>query len=434
MSDHLNRDNFFLDEDDLRDYEEYKKSHSGPEGTRRRSGERLSYIPDRDDDPAWMRPGESLKGREKGPAGERRQPVTEIPSAGKRQAAGGKAKRPEGRKRRRKRSHPVRNFFLVLLLVLVLGMGALAAFFLPSGRPISPSFNPGAREGAAQKAWTTIALFGVDSREQNLGEGNNRSDAILICAVHKLTGEIRLVSLYRDTFLDVGGGTYTKANAAYAYGGPEQAVTMLNTNLDLHIRDYVTVGFEGLADTIDALGGLELELDAEEAGYLNQYVSDMHAEIGTPDDKVEVTDGRQHVTGIQAVAYCRIRYTAGSDYKRTERQRAVLTQIFDSARKQGVPKLIQIADSLLNDISTSFSNTELIGLATTAAGCSLGETTGFPFELQAANIAAGDCVVPVNLANNVSELHAFLYGTEGYTPSSTVQQISDEIAYTTGIY
>jgi hypothetical protein len=146
---------------------------------------------------------------------------------------------------------------------------------------------------------------------------------------------------------------------------------------------------------------------------------------------VEITPvesaGYQLLNGIQALAYCRIRYTAGSDYKRTERQRAVLTQIFDSARKQGVPKLIQIADSLLNDISTSFSNTELIGLATTAAGCSLGETTGFPFELQAANIAAGDCVVPVNLANNVSELHAFLYGTEGYTPSSTVQQISDEI-------
>ena len=429
MSDHLNRDNFFLDEDDLRDYEEYKKSHSGPEGTRRRSGERLSYIPDRDDDPAWMRPGESLKGREKGPAGERRQPVTEIPSAGKRQAAGGKAKRPEGRKRRRKRSHPVRNFFLVLLLVLVLGMGALAAFFLPSGRPISPSFNPGAREGAAQKAWTTIALFGVDSREQNLGEGNNRSDAILICAVHKLTGEIRLVSLYRDTFLDVGGGTYTKANAAYAYGGPEQAVTMLNTNLDLHIRDYVTVGFEGLADTIDALGGLELELDAEEAGYLNQYVSDMHAEIGTPDDKVEVTDGRQHVTGIQAVAYCRIRYTAGDDYRRTERQRTVMKAVLEKAGRSSPLRILKAVRTFSGGIATSMSRPGMMALLLKAPLYSLDETSGLPAaELRTADMIQGQsCVIPLTLAENARWLHERLYGEEGYQVSSSLQERSDYI-------
>lgn len=435
MSDHMNKENFFLDEDDLRDYEEYKKSHSGPSGIRERSGEGLPFIEDGDEDPAWTRPAGTAPRQEKAPGEERkaaredRPDVMEIPSGGRKAPGRGPVRRPAARKKRRKRPHPVRNFFLVLILVLALGMGAMAALFLPSGRNISPSFNTGARESASQKAWTTIALFGVDSREQNLGEGNNRSDAIMICAVHKVTGKIRLVSLYRDTFLDVGGGTYTKANAAYAYGGPEQAVTMLNTNLDLHIRDYVTVGFEGLADTIDALGGVDLDLDAEEAGYLNQYVEDMHAEIGTPNDKVEVADGRQHVTGIQAVAYCRIRYTAGDDYKRTERQRTVLKAVVDKAKKSSPARLLKAATTFSEGISTSLSKPEMTALLLKAPFCSLDETSGLPAsELRTADMIQGQsCVIPLTLAENARWLHEHLYDEEGYSVSSALQERSDYI-------
>lgn len=434
MSDHMNKENFFLDEDDLRDYEEYKKSHGGP-GPREGSGERLPYIEDRDDDPAWSRPAGRNAGQEKAPGGERRSAgqsgpdVMEIPSGGKRASGGRSVRRSTAKRRRRKRPHPVRNFFLVLILVLALGIGAMAAMFLPSGKTISPSFNSGAGESMSQKAWTTIALFGVDSREQNLGEGNNRSDAILICAVHKLTGKIRLVSLYRDTFLDVGGGTYTKANAAYAYGGPGQAVTMLNTNLDLHIRDYVTVGFEGLADTIDALGGVDLDLDSEEAGYLNQYVEDMHAEIGTPDDKVEVADGRQHVTGIQAVAYCRIRYTAGDDYRRTERQREVMKAVLAQARKSSPVRLLKAAKTFSEGISTSLSKPEMTALLLKAPLYSLDETSGLPAkELRTADMIQGQsCVIPLTLAENARWLHEHLYDEEGYTVSPALQERSDYI-------
>ncbi len=144
--------------------------------------------------------------------------------------------------------------------------------------------------------------------------------------------------------------------------------------------------------------------------------------------------GYQHLNGIQALAYCRIRYTAGSDYRRTERQRAVLSQIFEQAKAQGPVKMAQIVDTMLPYIATSMSSTELLSLATSVSDYSIVDSVGFPFELQAANISAGDCVVPVNLAQNVSELHAYLYQKNGYTPSETVQQISNEIANTTGIY
>lgn len=422
MSDRNTQQNFFLDEDDLRDYEEYKKSHGAAE----RSREKLPYIRDGEEDPAGTSFRTPVRRQQKAAAGEgraRRSAGSARPEERRRPAG------PAPKKRRRKRSHPIRNFFLVLILVAALGTGAFAALFLPGGKDISPSFNSGADVSLSQRAWITVALFGVDSREQNLGEGNNRSDAILICAIHKLTGKIRLVSLYRDTFLDVGDGTYTKANAAYAYGGPEQAVTMLNTNLDLHIRDYVTVGFEGLADTIDALGGVDLELDTEEAGYLNQYVEDMHYEIGTSDDRVEVADGLQHVTGIQAVAYCRIRYTAGDDYRRTERQREVMKAVLSQAKKSSPVRLLKAARTFSDGIATSLSKPEMTGLLLKAPLYSLDETSGLPAsELRTADMIQGQsCVIPLTLAENARWLHEHLYDEKGYRVSSALQQRSDYI-------
>ena len=143
--------------------------------------------------------------------------------------------------------------------------------------------------------------------------------------------------------------------------------------------------------------------------------------------------GYQHLNGIQALAYCRIRYTSGDDYKRTERQRDVLTQIFEIAKKEGTTKMLQVADAMLPYISTSFSNTEIMGLVSEMSGLTLGDSTGFPFEQQPADTPAGDCVVPVNLTANVKELHAFLFGQNDYTPTSTVQSISQQIVTNTGI-
>ena len=276
-----------------------------------------------------------------------------------------------------------------------------------------------------------FVIYGVDSREGNLTK-DAHSDTIILCSMNESTKEIRMVSVYRDTYLDNTNGEYRKATECYYFGGPSRSVNMLNKNLDLDLQDYITVDFNAVVKAVDLIGGVDVEVTEEELPYINGYQTENAEVTGAEITPVE-SAGYQHLNGIQALAYCRIRYTEGSDYRRTERQRAVLTQIFEKAKSQGPVRMAQIVDTMLPYIATSMSSTELLSLATSISGSTLQGSVGFPFELQAANIAAGDCVVPVNLAQNVSELHAYLYQQNGYTPTQTVQDISNEIANSTGI-
>ena len=277
-----------------------------------------------------------------------------------------------------------------------------------------------------------FVIYGVDSREGNLTQ-DAHSDTIIICSMNQSTREIRMVSVYRDTYLDNTNGEYRKATECYFFGGSSRSVNMLNKNLDLDLKDYITVDFNAVVKAVDLIGGVDVDVTEEELPYINGYQTENAEVTGAQITPVE-SAGYQHLNGIQALAYCRIRYTAGSDYRRTERQRTVLSQIFEKAKSQGPVRMAQIVDTMLPYIATSFSSTELLGLATSISGSTMLDSVGFPFELQAANIAAGDCVVPVNLAQNVSELHAYLYQQTGYTPTQIVQDISNEIANTTGIY
>ena len=245
----------------------------------------------------------------------------------------GEQDKGSGRRRKKGIGSLILKIFLILLLLIVIAGGLL--FYkmkdvlklqrvnsIDLEEQLSPGIPYKVRADEYMNGYKNIALFGVDSRSGDLLEGDNRSDTMMICSINEKTGEIKLVSLYRDTLLDVGDGQYRKANTAYALGGPAQAIDMMNKNLDLNIVDFVTVGFEGLAHTIDALGGIEIEIDEEERGYLNQYVHDMHLELGTEDTPVE-SAGLVTMNGIQATAYSRIRYTAGDDFRRAERQRTV---------------------------------------------------------------------------------------------------------------
>ena len=172
------------------------------------------------------------------------------------------------------------------------------------------------------KGYTNIALFGVDSRDGNLGKGN-RTDCIIVASLNNETKEVKMISVYRDTLLDLSDGTLQKCNAAYSYGGPTQAVNMLNLNLDLDIQKYVTVDFSAIADAIDLLGGVEIEIKEEEIQYLNKFVQETADSAGKEAHRVE-TAGLQLLDGVQATTYARIRSTAGGDFTRTERQRLVI--------------------------------------------------------------------------------------------------------------
>lgn len=371
---------------------------------------------------------------------ERRQNA-EFERARKRKAEEARAREEEKKwrsyEKRKKKKHPVRSFLLALLVVIIALSGALLIYMrsllqtvdsVDLENALESSISPQVRQDRTMAGYQNIALFGVDSREQDLLSGDNRSDTIMICSVNKKTGETRLVSVYRDTLLNIGGGDYRKCNAAYAYGGPQQAVAMLNSNLDLNITDFVTIGFEGLAETIDALGGIDLEITEEEMEYMNSYMDDMYYEIGT--EYEEVTDwGMQHLSGIQATAYCRIRYTEGDDFRRAERQRTVLMLTMEKAKKANPVRLAAAAGAVLGRTATSLSSTELMLFILRARMMDITESTGFPTEEDRmfATINGESCVVPYYLTTNVKKLHRTLFDQDEYEPSPTVEEINENI-------
>ncbi len=278
------------------------------------------------------------------------------------------------------------------------------------------------------KGYRNIALFGVDARDGQLGRGT-RSDSIIIASINQDTQEIKLVSVFRDTFLNLSNDTYNKCNAAYAQGGPEQAISMLNTNLDLDITDYVTVGFGGLIDSVNALGGIEMEIMEVEISHLNNYQLTMSEELGV--DYIPIKhSGRQVLNGMQATAYCRIRYTKGDDFRRAQRQRDVLTAMMEKAKEASVSSLTEMVDAILPEVETALGVNEIISVLGSVAGYNVVASDGFPFEdnRTGANVGSkGSCVIPDDLEENVVELHELLFPEAEYKPSRQVRSISGEI-------
>ena len=187
------------------------------------------------------------------------------------------------------------------------------------------------------KGYWNVALFGVDATKPDQLYKNSRSDSIMIASINLDNGEVKLVSVYRDTYLNIGNDNYRKCNTAYAAGGAQQAIEMLNANLDMDITDFVTVGYQALMDCIDGLGGVWIEVDESEIKHINNYQKTISKDVLNDRPYTEVTKtGYQLLDGLQATAYCRIRYTKGDDFKRAERQREVLQAIEDEAKKDGL--------------------------------------------------------------------------------------------------
>ena len=284
----------------------------------------------------------------------------------------------------------------------------------------------------AMKGYRNIALFGVDSRNGALGKGT-LSDTILVASINEDTKEIRLISIFRDTYLNLGNDTYNKANNAYSKGGPKQAINMLNMNLDLNITDYVTVGFQGVVDTV---GGVEIEVDEAEISHLNNYQIGTSEAIGRKNQYTKVTStGMQTLDGLQATSYCRIRYTAGDDFKRAERQREVITAISQKVKNASASQLNDIANKVFSQTATSLELSEILELLEGVQGYTIVASDGFPFEEMRGTGTVGrkgSCVIPVDLEANVVKLHKFLFDVDNYQPSDSVKEYSAKIHQDTG--
>lgn len=270
----------------------------------------------------------------------------------------------------------------------------------------------------------TVAAFGLDSRDpENLKSGN--SDVIILMDMDGKTGSVKLVSVYRDTCMDIGKGTLRKANAAYANGGPKQAVRMLNENLDVEIDDYIAVTWKSVADAVNILDGVDLEVTKNEFRYINAFITETVKSTGIGSHQLKAP-GMQHLDGVQAVAYCRLRLM-DSDFKRTERQQKVLKLALEKAKKADMATLNNLMVTILPQTATSIETDDLFSVMKNILKLHITETKGFPSEYVCERSGGADYVFPDDLERNVKELHGFLYGTEDYRPSGYVLRTSEAI-------
>lgn len=291
-------------------------------------------------------------------------------------------------------------------------------------------------EGGTMHGYMNIALFGVDAETDSQLFKGSRSDSIMIASVNMDTGDIKLVSVYRDTYLNIGTDEYRKCNAAYSFGGAEQAVKMLNMNLDMDITNFVTVGYKGLSEVIDGLGGVYIDVDSEELKHINNY------QVGVSNvlkcEYVPVTEpGYQLLNGVQATAYCRIRQTKGDDFQRAARQREVIQAIEEQAKKTDLVTLTEVFNNSIDDIYTSLDSKDILDLLGKIADYKIAEEDGFPQATLRGNAnmgAKGACVIPTDLESNVVWLHQFLFGDDGYTVSGSVSEYSQKITSDTAPY
>ena len=327
---------------------------------------------------------------------------------------------------------------IIILILIILAIIAVASgYFFIRGKLDQMqqvdidenNLNVSATVAENLSGYRNIAIYGVDSRDSELGEGN-RSDCIIIASINNDTKEIKLISVYRDTYVDIDGYGLDKITHAYSYGGPELALKTLNENLDLNVTEFVTVNFDAVADAVNALGGVEINIQADEIDYLNSYLAETSRVTGLETEEITET-GLQTLDGVQAVAYSRIRYTEGGDYRRTERMRTVIEAMFEKLKDKSLGEINNLADQILPEVYTNIEPNEIISLAPTIIQYEISDSIGWPYDVRGITTDRWYSV-PVTLESNVQQLHEEAFGEEDYTPSEAVQEISDRIENETG--
>lgn len=352
-----------------------------------------------------------------------------------------KQKRILQRRRRRRILFGIEIFILLILIGGVFIYAKLGKMNFTDLDLSKIGVNTGVSDNNVMKGYTTIGLIGLDGRDGELKSGA-RSDTMIIASINNDTKKVKLVSIYRDTYLRIGedsegNGQYDKANAAYAKGGPEQFLSMLNTNLDLNVTDFVSVDFQAVAEAVELLGGIDVELKEEEVVHLNNYCVETSKVTGMDYRPLEEKAGVHHLNGVQTVSYARIRYTSGNDFRRAARQREVIYKIVEKAKNSDIATLSKILDKVFPKVYTSFTKAKILQMGMSMMSYDIEDQTGFPFDhLYGGRVkdAMGglDVVLPVTLESNVIKLHEFLYPEDSYTPSDEVKAYSQRIVDKSG--
>lgn len=345
------------------------------------------------------------------------------------------------KKNKKKKGRRVRRIILILILLLIIAAAAGVLFVMglmdkvgtvdvdPSALGIDPQVEQGLEN------YQNIALLGVDARDMTDYE-NCRTDAIIILSLDKTNKAIRQISVYRDTYLHVNDQYgYDKITNVHSYAGTTATLHTLNENMDLNIKETVIVNWKAVADVIDGLGGIDVDIQESEINEMNKYIKDTQRNIGGSKKKIKKA-GKQTLNGNQAVTYSRIRKdSAEGDYRRNERMKIVVSAAVDKAKKTNPFTLNQIANKVLPEIKTNMDTNSMLNVMMSFIRNEMTDNTGWPFHVSGwTNYNGAWCGPPVTLKSNVSELHEKFFGQPGYEPTQTVQNISAEISRRTGLY
>jgi len=325
---------------------------------------------------------------------------------------------------------------LLLIAAIITGVFAYNKMKKINYTPIDESkieITPSVKENTTIANFRNIAILGVDSRIDTYDSEGSRSDCIIIASLNSATNEVKFVSVYRDTYLNIEGYGLNKVNSAYSLGGPELAISTLNTNLDLNITEFVTVNFFSTIKMVDAVNGVNITLDSDEIKYINPYINHINSLTDGYNAENIYNSGTYLLNGKQALAYSRIRYTEGWDYKRQERIKNVMLKVFDKVKTMSTSELNTFADNMLGEISTNISSSEIIGMLPKLTSFKITNDVGFPYNIEPYDTTGLWYGVPVDLTANVSRLHKELFGVENYVVSNKVKEISDMITEDTGI-
>lgn len=267
---------------------------------------------------------------------------------------------------------------------------------------------------ASLGGFRNIAIFGIDSREDSYDKGN-RSDCIIIASLNNKTKEVKLLSVYRDTYVQIEGHGLDKITHAYSYGSAPLAISTLNTNLDLNIKEFITVNFDAVKEIINSIDGITMPITAEEVSHISGITK----------------EGTYHLTGEQALEYARIRYATGGDYKRTERMRDVLTAVVNKVKKFDISRLNQLVDTVLPKIYTNLTATDIFSMLPSVPSLNISESIGWPYQTKGITMDRW-YGIPVTLESNVIKLHQEMFAEVDYSPSEKVKTISNSIISKTG--
>ena len=334
-----------------------------------------------------------------------------------------KAMKKENKKDKKTKKKGLKLFGKIVLVLVILLVLIIGSIFFAIYSKLSKMQQIDLNEedlGVSSQAEETlaeyrnIAIFGVDSREDSYSKGN-RSDCIIIASINNKTKDVKLISVYRDTYVQIEGYGLDKITHAYSYGEVPLAIKTLNTNLDLNIKEFVTVNFEAVKDIIDAVGGISMPITSEEVSHIPGITN----------------AGTYNLTGEQALAYSRIRYAAGGDYKRTERMRDVLTAVANKLKTFNIGQLNNFVDTVLPKVYTNITASDIFSLLPNAVNYKISQSIGWPYETKGITLDRW-YGIPVTLESNVTKLHKEVFGQTDYILPDTVKEISDSIVSKTG--